>query len=49
MGIEHEDLYKKYTKMGNLDAIMAETSACSVASGISTEEARDMIQKTFVS
>jgi len=49
LGIEHEDLYKKYTKMGNLDAIMAETSACSVASGISTEEAREMIQKTFVS
>ena len=49
LGIEHEDLYKKYTKMGDLDAIMAETSACSVASGIGAEEAREIIQKTFVS
>jgi len=49
LGIEHEDLYKKYMMMGDLEGILAETSPCSVASGIKPEEAREIIQKTFVS
>ena len=48
LGIEHEDLYKKYMMMGDLEGILAETSPCSVASGIKPEEAREIIQKTFV-
>ena len=48
LGIEHEDLYKKYMLMGDTDAIMAETSPCAVASGVSPEEARAAIQKIFV-
>ena len=48
LGIEHEDQYKKYMLMGNVDAIMEEVSPCAVASGISLEEARATVEKTFV-
>ena len=48
LGIEHEDLYKKYLMMGDVNAILAETSPCAIASGISQDEARTIIQKTFV-
>ena len=48
LGIEHEDLFKKYVGMGDADAILAETSPCAVASGVGQEEARAVIQKTFV-
>ena len=47
LGIEHEDLYKKYVMMGDVNAILAETSPCAIASGIGQEEARTIIQKTF--
>lgn len=47
LGIEHEDRYKKYVLSGDVDAIMADTSPCAVASGVSPEEARAVIQKSF--
>lgn len=47
LGIEHEDLYKKYLKMGDVNAILAETSPCAVASGVNPEGARAVIEKTF--
>ena len=47
LGIEHEDLHKKHVLSGDLDAIMEETSPCAVASGISPEEARLVIQKNY--
>ena len=48
LGIEHEDLFKKYMAMGDTQAILAETSPCAQASGLSLEEATAAIQKTFV-
>ena len=48
LGIEHEDLFKKYTAMGDTQAILAETSPCAQASGLSLEEATAAIQKNFV-
>ncbi len=47
LGIEHEDLYKKHVLAGDPEAVLAETSPCAIASGISLEEARAVIQKTF--
>ena len=47
LGIEHEDLFKKYFKMGDTDAILAETSPCAQASGLKPQEARAVIDKTF--
>ena len=49
LGIEHEYLYKKYLKIGDVNAILAETSPCAMASGVSQEDARAVIEKTFVS
>ena len=48
LGIEHVDLFKKYVLMGDADAIMAETSPCAQASGLSLEEAGAVVQKVFV-
>ena len=48
LGIEHEDLFKKYMLMGDTDAILADTSPCAVASGIGQDEAKAVIQKSFV-
>ena len=48
LGIEHEDLYKKYLMMGNEEAIMEETSPCAIASGISPEVAAATIRNNFV-
>ena len=47
LGIEHEDLYKKHLLMGDTEAILEETSPCARASGLTTEEARAVIQKNF--
>ncbi len=49
LGIEHEDLYKKYTLSGDVSAIMEETSPCSLASGIAPEDAKAVIQRVFAS
>ncbi len=48
LGIEHVDLFKKYVLMGDADAIMAETSPCAQATGLSLEEAGAVVQKVFV-
>ncbi len=48
LGIEHEDLFKKYAVMGDAEAIFAETSPCAQASGVTPEEAQALIQKNFV-
>ena len=48
LGIEHEDIYKKFMLSGNADAIMSDSSPCAAASGIGADEARAVIQKTFV-
>ena len=40
LGIEYEDLFKKHMLMGDVDAIMLETSPCAVANGIPEEEAK---------
>lgn len=48
LGMEHPDLYKKHMLSGDADAILEETSPCATASGISQEEARAVVQKTFV-
>ncbi|MDA0264151.1 MAG: heterodisulfide reductase-related iron-sulfur binding cluster [Chloroflexi bacterium] len=47
LGIEHEDLHKKHVLSGDVDAIMEETSPCSIASGISPEEARQAIERNY--
>ena len=47
LGIEHVDLHKKHVLSGDIDAIMEETSPCAVASGITPEEARLVIQKNY--
>ena len=47
LGIEYEDQFKKYVLMGDTDAIMEEVSPCAVASGISLDEARAVVQTTF--
>jgi Fe-S oxidoreductase len=49
LGIEHEDQYKKHMLLGDANAIMADTSPCAVASGVSLAEARSVIEQTFVS
>ena len=48
LGIDHQDLYKKYLLLGDADAILEETSPCATASGLSQEDAKAIIQKTFV-
>ncbi len=48
LGIEHEDLFKKYAMMGDAEAIFAETSPCAQAGGVTPEEAQALIQKNFV-
>ncbi len=48
LGINHQDLYKKYMLLGDADAILEETSPCATASGLSREDAKAIIQKTFV-
>jgi hypothetical protein len=48
LGIEHEDLYKKFVMMGNADAVWADASPCAAASGIGPEDARPAIQTSFV-
>ena len=48
LGIEYEDQYKKHMLSGDAIAIMEEVTPCAVASGISLEEARATVEKTFV-
>lgn len=48
LGIEYEDLFKKHMLMGDVDAIMEETSPCATANGITEEEARAAIQNSFI-
>ncbi len=48
LGIEYEDQYKKHMLRGDAIAIMEEVTPCAVASGISLEEARATVEKTFV-
>ena len=48
LGIKHEDLFKKYLQMGDADAILADSSPGSQASGLTEERARAAVQKTFV-
>ena len=48
LGIEYEDQYKKHMLSGDAVAIMEEVTPCAVASGISLEEARATVEKTFV-
>jgi heterodisulfide reductase subunit D len=47
LGIEYPDLFKKHMLLGDVDAIMEETSPCATANGISQEEARAAIQNSF--
>ena len=48
LGIEHEDLFKKYMPLGDTDAILADTSACAAGSGLGLFLAKAVIQKSFV-
>ena len=48
LGIEHEDLFKKYLPMGDTDAILADTCPCAMGSGLGQSEATAVIQKIFV-
>lgn len=48
LGIEYEDQYKKHMLSGDALAIMEEVTPCAVASGITLEEARATVDKTFV-
>ena len=48
LGIEYEDLFKKHMLMGDVEAIVLETSPCATANGISEEDAREAIRKSFV-
>lgn len=48
LGIEHDDLFKKYMLMGDTDGILAATCPYAAAGGLGQEETRAVIQSNFV-
>ena len=48
LGIEFEDTYKKYVRMGDADQIMADATPCMAANGVDPAAARGLVLKTFV-
>jgi len=48
LGSEHEDRFKKYRLLGNVEATLKDASPCMQANGVSDREACAVIQKNFV-
>ena len=48
LGIEHEDRFKKYRLLGDVEAILQDAGPCMQANSVSEREARAVIQKNFV-
>lgn len=49
LGIEHEDTYKKYKLWNDPERVLAEMAPCMKANGVSPDEARKVVTKTFSS
>jgi Fe-S oxidoreductase len=47
LGLHHDDLYKRFKLMQDVDAIVAETSALAAQHGLGLEEVRDVLLKEF--
>jgi len=47
LGIEFEDAYKKYMRLGDADRILEEATPCMVANGVDPAAARALVIKTF--
>ena len=47
LGIEFEDQFKKYTLMGNPDAVLEAMTPCMTANGVDSQKARGLVLKTF--
>ncbi len=49
LGIEHEDQYKRYLKLGDADAVLAEMAPCMAAHQLDEGRVRDLVQRHFAS
>jgi hypothetical protein len=47
LGLHHDDLYKRFKLMQDVDAILAETSALAAQHGLDLETVRDVLLKEF--
>jgi heterodisulfide reductase subunit D len=47
LGIEFEDVYKKYTLWGDPERILEDATPCMAANGLDPESARGLVVKTF--
>jgi hypothetical protein len=47
LGIEHEDVYKRYQLWHDPDRILADMAPCMVANDVELELARDVVERTF--
>lgn len=47
LGIEHEDQYKRYLKLGDPDAVLAEMAPCIAAHQLDERRVRDVVQRHF--
>jgi hypothetical protein len=47
LGIEFEDTYKKYMRLGDPDRILEEATPCMAANGVDPAAARALVIKTF--
>jgi hypothetical protein len=47
LGIEFEDVYKKYVLLGDADRILEDATPCMAANGVDPAAARDLVLKTF--
>ena len=47
LGIEFEDTYKKYMRLGDPDQILADATPCMAANGVDPAVARGLVLKTL--
>jgi heterodisulfide reductase subunit D len=47
LGIEFEDTYKKYVRLGDADRILEEATPCMAGNGVDPAAARALVIKTF--
>ena len=47
LGIEHEDQYKRYLKLGDTDAVLADMEPCMAAHQLDEARVRDVVQRHF--
>lgn len=48
LGLEHEDIYRKYLLWGDADRILEDAAPCLAANGVPPQTARPLVQRTFV-